>query len=311
MSTPIREGIRTVRFGILANTGLALVKGIAGVLGNSYALIADAVESFADMFSSLVVWGGLRISARPADEDYPFGYGKAEAVATAVVGLVLIAAAIVLAYHAVGEIVTPHHAPAPFTLVVLVGVVIVKELLFRRVKRVGDATGSIAVRADAWHHRSDAITSAAAFVGISVALIGGPGWEQADDWAAIVAAAIILVNGGSILRPALADLMDRAPQRDVLERVGDAAAGVPGVKAIEKLAVRKTGLTYYVDIHVQADPELSLHDAHILSGMVKGAIRAAVPEVAGALVHMEPYEAPSGGTERADAYGSSSRAAGV
>jgi len=167
------------------------------------------------------------------------------------------------------------------------------------------------VRADAWHHRSDAITSAAAFVGISVALIGGPGWEQADDWAAIAAAAIILVNGASILRPALADLMDRAPQRDVLERVGDAAAGVPGVKAIEKLAVRKTGLTYYVDIHVQADPELSLHDAHILSGMVKGAIRAAVPEVAGALVHMEPYEAPSGGTERADAYGSSSRAAGV
>ena len=299
MSTPIRQGIQSVRFGILANTGLALVKGIAGVLGNSYALVADAVESFADMFSSLVVLGGLRISARPADEDYPFGYGKAEAVATALVGLVLIAAAIALTYHAIGEIVTPHHAPAPFTLVVLVGVVIIKELLFRRVKRVGDAVGSISVRAEAWHHRSDAITSAAAFVGISVALIGGPGWESADDWAAIVAGGIILVNGVTILRPALADLMDRAPQGEVLERVAGAAAGVPGVRAIEKLAVRKHGLAYYVDIHVQADAAMSLHDAHILSGMVKSAIRTAVPEVAGALVHMEPYEAPADGREPA------------
>jgi cation diffusion facilitator family transporter len=146
------------------------------------------------------------------------------------------------------------------------------------------------VKADAWHHRSDAITSAAAFVGISIALIMGPGWESADDWAALAAAVIIALNGASILRPAVHDLMDRMPSGDVVRQVTDAASAVDGVRAIEKVMVRKAGLGYYVDLHVQADPELSLHDAHVLSGRVKGAIRDAVPAVLGVLIHMEPFE---------------------
>lgn len=303
MSSPHSRGIRAVQLGLLANLVLALTKAIAGVLGHSYALVADAVESFADMFSSLIVWSGLRISARPADEAYPFGYGKAESLAGAVVGFMLLGAAVAIGIQAVREIVTPHHAPAPFTLAVLVGVVLVKELLFRRIARVGTTAGSTAVRAEALHHRSDAITSAAAFVGIAVALVGGPGWESADDWAALVASAIILYNGITILRPALADLMDRAPDAPVLERVARAAAAVPGVLAVEKLAVRKAGLVYYVDIHVQADPRMSLHDAHELSGRVKGAIRAEMPEVASVLVHMEPYEPIEDGTDAAPVSG--------
>ena len=229
-------------------------------------------------------------ASRSADDDYPFGYGKAEAIAAAAVALLLLAAAIGIAIESVREIVTPHHTPRPFTLVVLVAAVLVKEVMFRRVVRVGSDVGSTAVRADAFHHRSDAITSAAAFVGISIALIGGPGWESADDWAALVAAAIIVYNGIGVLRPAIHDLMDRAPGEEILARVGAAACAVSGVCAIEKLKVRKAGLGYYVDLHVQADPALPLRDAHILSGMVKSAIRGAVPEVEGALIHMEPYE---------------------
>jgi cation diffusion facilitator family transporter len=275
---------------MLVNAALAAIKLLAGVLGSSYALIADGVESTADIFSSLIVWGGLRIASRSADDDYPFGYGKAEPIAAAVVGLMLIAAAIGIAIESVREIRVPHHAPAPFTLAVLVGVVLVKEGLYRRVFRVGADVGSTAVKADAWHHRSDAITSAAAFVGIGIALIGGPGWEPADDWAALLASTVIAYNGIAALRPAVADLMDRAPGEAMLARVSAAAMGVRGVCAIEKLKVRKAGLGYWVDLHVQADPRLPLEEAHVLSGMVKSAIRQAVPEVAGALIHMEPYE---------------------
>jgi cation diffusion facilitator family transporter len=282
--------MRTAQVGMLVNAALAAIKLLAGVLGSSYALIADGVESTADIFSSLIVWGGLRIASRSADDDYPFGYGKAEPIAAAVVGLMLIAAAIGIAIESVREIRVPHHAPAPFTLAVLVGVVLVKEVLYRRVFRVGADVGSTAVKADAWHHRSDAITSAAAFVGISIALIGGPGWEPADDWAALLASTVIAYNGIAALRPAVADLMDRAPGEAMLARVSAAAMGVRGVCAIEKLKVRKAGLGYWVDLHVQADPRLPLEEAHVLSGMVKSAIRQAVPEVAGALIHMEPYD---------------------
>jgi cation diffusion facilitator family transporter len=282
--------MRTAQVGMLVNAALAGIKLVAGVLGSSYALVADGVESTADIFSSLIVWGGLRIASRSADDDYPFGYGKAEPIAAAVVGLMLIAAAIGIAIESVREIRVPHHAPAPFTLAVLVGVVLVKEGLYRRVFRVGADVGSTAVKADAWHHRSDAITSAAAFVGIGIALIGGPGWEPADDWAALLASTVIAYNGIAALRPAVADLMDRAPGEAMLARVSAAAMGVRGVCAIEKLKVRKAGLGYWVDLHVQADPRLPLEEAHVLSGMVKSAIRQAVPEVAGALIHMEPYE---------------------
>jgi cation diffusion facilitator family transporter len=282
--------MRSALAGLVVNALLALIKLVAGLVGHSYALVADAVESTADVVSSLIVWSGLRISARAADEEYPFGYGKAEPLAAAIVSLMLLAAAVGIAVEAVREIVTPHHAPAPFTLGVLVGVILVKETLFRRVFAVGAAVGSTAVRADAWHHRSDAITSAAAFIGIGVALLGGKGWESADDWAALAASGVIVYNGLRILKPSVDDLMDRMPAADVLARIETAARSPSGVRAVEKLRVRRAGLGYYVDIHVQADPALSLRDAHVLSGRVKGAIRAAVPAVAGVLVHMEPYE---------------------
>jgi cation diffusion facilitator family transporter len=290
MPSPARRGIQAAQLGLVVNTLLAITKLVAGIVGNSFALVADAVESVADIFSSLIVWGGLRIATRQADDVYPFGYGKAEPLAAVIVSLLLLGAAAGISVEAIREIRIPHHTPAPFTLAVLVGVILVKELLSRRVLKVGEEVGSTAVRADAWHHRSDAITSTAAFIGISVALLGGPGWEAADDWAALAAAVVIVVNAGLLLRPAVADLMDKRPGADLLERISVAARGTPDVRHIEKLKVRKAGLQYFVDLHVQADPALSLHDAHILSGRVKTAIRACVPEVAGVLIHMEPHE---------------------
>ncbi|MGH7518719.1 MAG: cation diffusion facilitator family transporter [Gemmatimonadales bacterium] len=290
MTDAVRRGMRTALIGMCVNAVLAVVKIAAGLLGQSQALIADGIESAADLFSSLVVWSGLRIASRSADEHYPFGYGKAEALAAAVVGLLLLLAALAIAIESIHQILTPHFTPRPFTLLVLVGVILVKEVWFRRVRRLGEDVGSTVVSADAWHHRSDAITSAAAFVGIAVALIGGPGWESADDWAALLASTVIVRNAVGVIRPAVGDLMDRAPGEVMLARVAEAARAVPGVRAIEKLKVRKAGMGYYVDLHVQADPRMALHDAHILSGMVKSAIRSAVSEVHGVLIHMEPYE---------------------
>ena len=292
--TEIIRGVRAAQSGLLVNTLLAAAKLIAGIVGHTYALVADAVESGADIFSSLIVWGGLTIAAQPADEEHPFGHGKAEALATAIVALMLIAAAIGVAIEAIREIRTPHHAPAPWTLVVLVVVIAIKWWLARRVHAVGADIGSTAVRADAFHHLSDAFTSAAAFIGISIAVVGsrwlgGTGWESADDWAALFASAIIAYNGVSMLRPAMNDLMDRTPGEDVVNPMRRAAEAVPGVLAVEKLHVRKSGLTYHASIHVQSDPRMSLDEAHRLGGRVKAAMRREVPRLSEVLVHMEPY----------------------
>jgi cation diffusion facilitator family transporter len=282
--------IKSAQLGMIVNALLALVKLVAGLVGNTYALVADAVESTADIFASLVVWGGLRLATRDPDEEYPFGYGKAESVAAAVVAMMLLAAALGISFEAVREIRTPHKTPAPWTLLVLVAVLFIKFVLFRRTLSIGEEAGSTAGKADAWHHLSDAITSAAAFVGISIALWGGEGWEQADDWAALFAAGVIFYNGLVLLRPALQDLMDKTPGEEITSAVRTAAENVPAVRAVEKLSARKMGLVYYIDIHVQADPSMSLHDAHELSGAVKSAIRRQLPNVANVLVHMEPFE---------------------
>ena len=288
------RGIAVVKAGALANAALAGAKLVAGLVGHSGALVADAVESAADVMGSLLVWGGLRVATRPADDDHPYGHGKAEALAGAAVALMLLAAALGIAFEAVRQIRTPHEFPAPWTLGVLVAVLLVKGWLARRVRAVGADLGSTAVQADAGHHLSDAITSGAAFVGISVALVGqrvlhgGIAWAAADDWAALLAAAVIAYNGAHLLRPALDDLMDRTPGADVLGPMRRAAEALPGVRAVETLHARKVGLGYRVTVHVHADPRMSLVDAHALGGHVKAAIQAAVPRAASVLVHMEP-----------------------
>lgn len=283
------KGIRAAQAGILINTVLVVVKLIAGVVGNSYALIADSIESCTDIFSSLVLMGGLIVARREPTSEYPFGYGRAESLAGATIGLMLIGAAIGIAIQAVREILTPHHLPAAWTLVILLVVVIVKWAASRRVHSVGNDIDSNSVRADAWHHFSDAITSAAAFIGISIAVWGGPGWEPADDWAALACTSVIVYNGISILRTALRDLMDASPENDIVEQVRAIAKAVPDVLAIEKTLVRRSGLVYHVAIHVQAAPTTSLSRSHAIGGQVKSELRQKLPQIASVDVHMEPF----------------------
>lgn len=284
------RGIRAAQTGLFTNAVLVLVKITTGVLGNSYALIADGVESSLDIFSSLIVWRGLTVAGRSPDERYHFGYGKAEAVAGASVSIMLLIAAIGISIEAVREIVRPHHVPAPYTLFVLVGVIVVKELLFRTVLRIGSELDSTAVKADAWHHRSDAITSAAAFIGIGIALIGGQRLAYADDVAALFASGIIAINGVRLLRPAIDDLMDRAPEPQVVARVKAAAEKVEGVCEVEKVLARRAGVGYYVALHVQASPDLSLRAAHRIGHNCRDEVMRAVPQVTDAFVHMEPHQ---------------------
>lgn len=283
------RGVLAAQVGLVVNAILVVVKISAGVAGNSYALIADGVESSLDIFSSLITWRGLVVAGRGADENYHYGYGKAEALAGAAVAVLLLVAAVGISVEAVREILRPHHSPAPFTLWVLVGVVLVKETLFRTVLRLGDDLDSTALKADAWHHRSDAITSAAAFAGIGLAVLAGPRFAAADDVAALVASVIIAWNGMRLLTPAVDDLMDRAPEPQVLARVRAHAEVVEGVCELEKVQARRAGVGYFVSVHVQADPELSLREAHKLGHRCKDAIMQGVPQVLDVFVHMEPH----------------------
>lgn len=292
-----RAGIGAAVLGLVVNAGLVASKITAGLLGNSYALVADGVESTLDLFSSLVVWRGLRVAGREPDARHPFGYGKAEPLAAAIVSVMLLLASVGIAWHAVREIAVPHSAPAPWTLAVLVVIVVVKEGLFRRVADVGAATGSTAVTADAWHHRSDAVTSGMAFIGIAVALVGGPGWERADDIAALLASGIIFWNGTRLLRPAVSDLMDRAPGPELVERIVAVAEGVDGVRRIEKVMARSVGTGYRAVMHVHADPGMSLRSAHALGGEVRSTVCRELPEVLDVVVHMEPDERGESGPE--------------
>jgi cation diffusion facilitator family transporter len=274
--------------GLAVNTVLTASKLAAGILGHSHALIADGVESLADIFSSVIVWRGLVVAAVPADEDHPYGHGKAEPIAAAVVSGMLLAAAGWIAAAAIGEIYSPHLAPAPFTLLVLVVVVAIKEGLFRFVLQESVSVDSPAIKADAWHHRSDAITSLAAAIGISVALIGGKGYESADDVAAVVAAMVVGWNGWRLLRPAMNELMDRSPNREVVERICATAAATPGVERVEKCRVRKMGHQYYVDMHVEVDPAMTVRRSHEIAHEVKDKVRGQLPAVRDVLVHIEP-----------------------
>lgn len=276
--------------GVAVNASLAMVKIMAGVFGNSYALIADGIESTADIVTSLVVWGGLRLAASPATEKHPYGYGKAEALAGVVASLSLLLAAGLIAYHSIREILTPHHLPHWSTLLVLVLVIVVKEGLARWIGHIGESVDSSALVADSWHHRSDALTSTAAFLGISIALVGGNGWEAADDWGALVACGVIAATGIRLLVATTRDLLDVAPPKSFEADVRSLALQVEGVMDVEKCRIRKSGLFYFVDIHIEVDGDVTVREGHRISGRVRRTLRQSTLKIADVLVHVEPYE---------------------
>lgn len=296
----LQSGARVALLGMVINFALALIKITAGVLGNAYALIADGIESALDIGGSAIIWGGLKFAARPPDETHPYGHGKAEPIAAGVVAVGVMVAAVLLGWQSVREIMVPHHAPALWTLPLLVVIIVIKELLYRSVIRLGREVESTAVQTDAWHHRADALTSAAAFIGISIALIGGPGWEPADDWAALFACVFIAYNGYSLLSPALHEIMDTAPRGDMCAGIRDVACALPGVVEIEKCFVRKMGLNFYVDLHLRVDGEISVRAGHDIAHNVKEAIRATDARITDVLVHVEPAKESSMAVARAE-----------
>ncbi len=275
--------------GVAVNAALALLKILTGVFGNSYALIADGIESTSDIVTSLVVWGGLRVAITPADEKHPYGYGKAEALAGIVAAMALLGAAVIIAVQSVREILTPHHLPHWSTLIVLILVVLIKESLARWVGKIGTEAESSSLQADAWHHRSDAMTSVAAFFGITIGLVGGPGYEPADDWAALVACLIIAFSSFRLLRMAVKDLLDAAPPKHFEQKVRQLALGVEGVEAIEKCRIRKSGTAYFVEIHVEVDGNATVQQGHDIGGHVRSVLRESALRIADAFVHIEPY----------------------
>jgi cation diffusion facilitator family transporter len=284
----LQSGARVALLGMVINVVLAAAKITAGLVGNAYVLIADGVESALDVAGSFVIWGGLKVAARPPDATHPYGHGKAEPLAAIVVALGVLAAAFGIAVQSVREIFLPHHAPAPFTLVVLVVVILVKELLYRYVMRMGRDVESTAVQTDAWHHRTDAMTSIAAFVGISIALIGGEAWRSADNWAALFACALIGANGFRLLAPALREIMDTAPRPEIISSIARTAVAVPGVLEVEKCLVRKMGLDFYADLHIGVDANISVREGHQIAHAVKAAIKETDRRIADVLVHVEP-----------------------
>lgn len=282
------KAIKASYFSVISNASLAFIKGTAGYFGNSYALIADAIESTADIFSSLLVLLGIKYSSRPADENHPYGHGRAEALITFIVVGFLITSATVIAYESIVNIQTPHDLPKPWTLIVLGAIILWKEISFRLVMKRSKETNSSALEADAWHHRSDAITSIAAFAGISIALFFGEGYESADDWAALFASGFILYNSYKIFRPALGEIMDEHVYEDLVEEIRKVALTVDGILGTEKCFIRKTGMRYHLELHAIVDGNLSVKQGHLLAHNLEDALRKERPDFGRILIHIEP-----------------------
>jgi len=288
MENNVKKAIRATYFSLIGNTLLALIKGAAGFFGNSYALIADAIESTTDIFSSFLVLIGIKYSNKPADENHPYGHGRAEALITFIVVGFLITSATIIAYESILNIQTPHELPEKWTLFVLGAIIVWKEISFRIVMRKSRETNSSALRADAWHHRSDAITSIAAFAGISIALYFGAGYESADDWAALLASGFILYNSYLIFRPALGEIMDEHLYEDVVAEVRQISVTVNGIIDTEKCFIRKAGMRYHIELHAVVDSNITVKEGHRLAHELEDALRLELPELGHVLIHIEP-----------------------
>lgn len=289
MSTE-QTAIKATYFSIIGNTSLAIIKGLAGFFGNSYALIADAIESTTDIFASFLVLFGIKYSNKPADKNHPYGHGRAEPLITFLVVGFLITSATIIAYESIINISTPHQLPKPWTLMVLGAIIIWKEYSFRVVMKRSIQTNSSSLRADAWHHRSDAITSVAAFLGISIALILGNGYESADDWAALFASGFILYNSYLIFRPALGEIMDEHLYDDLIEQIRIVSIQVDGIIDTEKCFIRKAGMQYHVDLHATVDSNITVKEGHDLAHKLKDTLREQIPELGHVLIHVEPND---------------------
>lgn len=291
MSTPHEKtAIKATYFSIAGNTILAIVKGLAGFFGNSYALIADAIESTTDIFASFLVLFGLKYANRPADKNHPYGHGRAEPLITFIVVGFLITSALIIAHESINNIKTPHNLPKKWTLLVLIPLIIWKEISFQLVMKKAKETNSSSLKADAWHHRSDAITSVAALIGISIALFMGKGYETADDWSALFASGFILFNSYKIFRPALGEIMDEHLFDDLIIDIKNVSLTVEGIIETEKCFIRKAGMKYHVDLHAIVNADISVKQGHDIAHKLKDTLKNQIPQLEHILIHVEPHQ---------------------
>lgn len=284
-----RDAIRAALIGLVINLALGLTKLVGGILGSSFALITDAVNSLGDSLTSVITLAALWYAQRPADSEHPYGHTRAEAVAASQVALLIVLSALYLGWEAVGRLTLAHDLPPVWTLWIAGANVVIKESLYRYKRRVGQRTGSAAIVANAWDHRSDAFCSLAVLVGLGIVRWAGAAYIWADEAAALVVVLAILWSGGRLLRMSTSELLDPQADAQLVAQVRAAAEAVPGVRAVEKLWVRKTGMEYLVDIHIEVDAALTVEEGHRIGHLVKDRLVHGFVPIRDVLVHLEPF----------------------
>lgn len=280
------SAIRATYFSIIGNFFLCIIKWVAGFFGNSYALIADAIESTVDIFSSVMVLFGIKYSSRPADKNHPYGHGRAESLIAFAASAILLFSGGLIIYQSIENLQVPQVEPKSFTLYILGLVIVWKEYCYRKIMAKAKQTNSSSLKADAWHHRSDAITSVSAFIGVSLALVMG--WQHADIWAALFAGLFISYSSIKLIRPTLAEIMDEHTHDDLITSIREVSKTVPGILDTEKCFIRKAGMKYHVDLHVIVDGDATVRVGHSLSHTLKDKLRETIPEIGHMLIHVEP-----------------------
>jgi len=281
----VSAGYRVTVVGAVVNLALAIIKFIAGIMGHSTALVADAIHSLSDLATDLVVYMSLKISSREPDEKHPYGHGRAETIGSAVIGAAVLFVGIGVAWEVFlkargGEL----HVTGLIAIMVAAASIVVKEALFRYTRRIGEKLRSESVMANAWHHRSDAVSSLAALVGITGAYMG---YTILDPLAAIIVGIMIAGVGWKILWEAVQNLMDRGVSREELEKMKEIIIGDRWVVDYHELKTRKVGKDTFVDVHIQVSPRISVSEAHNIAESVRKKLRQRIDHVADALVHID------------------------
>jgi len=289
MRSVYQEATRAAALGLFANLVLGIVKLVGGLTGQSFALVSDAVNSLGDAVTSLAVLFALRVAQQPPDDEHPYGHTRAEAIAGSNIALLVIVSALLVGWGAVQRITVPHELPPVWTLWIAAGNVLIKEWLYRYKRAVGRRTKSSALMANAWDHRSDAFCSLAVLIGLGIVRWGGPGWIGADEVAALVVVVVIVWSGAKLFRSSSSELLDSQADEQFVREIRQAAESVPEVRAVETLWVRKSGLEYFADIHIEVDAQLTVADGHRIGHAVKDRLVAQFTNLRDVLVHLEPY----------------------
>lgn len=284
-----QEVNRAAWLGLGVNLSLGVMKIIAGSVAHSYALLSDAVNSLGDVVTTVVVLIALRLAQQPPDDEHPYGHTRAEAIAASNVALLIIISALALAWRTLDRPVGQAVIPPGWALVLAAVNVIIKEALYRYKLRVGTRTGSAAIIANAWDHRSDALCSFAVLVGLFLTRIGGQYGIWADTAASLLVIAVVVANGIVVFRRSVHELLDPQAGDDFVREIRGAAITMPGVLGVEKLWVRKSGLEFFADIHLEVDPEITVAEGHRIGHAVRDRLIEKFPPLRDVLVHLEPY----------------------